>query len=99
MAFTGYEFDIMKQELLVGFDELTEDFDRVFIDDSNELEFSESYMGIRSENVREELIILHRSYSLNPRSNKIQGKIKPERVSNLRMYKDVIDQSCITTPY
>jgi HSP20 family molecular chaperone IbpA len=53
-TFTDYEFDLMKQELLVGFDELTEDFDRVFNDDLKELEFSESCTRIRSENVREE---------------------------------------------
>jgi len=29
IAFTDYGFNIMKQELSVGFDELTEDFDRV----------------------------------------------------------------------
>jgi hypothetical protein len=42
IAFVDYKFDIMKQELLLGFNELTEDFDR---DDPNELEFSESYMS------------------------------------------------------
>jgi hypothetical protein len=31
IAFTNYEFDIIKQELLVGFDELTEDFDRALM--------------------------------------------------------------------
>jgi hypothetical protein len=60
----------MKQELLLGFNELTEDFDRVFNDDLNELEFSESYMRVRSENVIKELILLHSYYPLNPRSNR-----------------------------
>jgi hypothetical protein len=27
IPFADYEFDIMKQELLIGFDELTEDFE------------------------------------------------------------------------
>ena len=51
IAFTDYGFNIMKQELSVGFDELTEDFDRVLND---ELEFSESFVRIRSENITEE---------------------------------------------
>jgi hypothetical protein len=86
IAFVDYEFDVMKQELLLGFNELTEDFDRVFNDDLNELEFSESYMGVRGENVRKELILLHSSYPLNTRSNKNTRKnktrksVKPEPV-------------------
>jgi hypothetical protein len=41
-ALADYEFDIMKQELSLGFNdfnELTEDFDRVFNDDPNEWNF------------------------------------------------------------
>jgi HSP20 family molecular chaperone IbpA len=72
-AFADYEFDIMKQELLLGFNELTElteDFDNVFNDDPNELGFSESYVRVRSENVIKELNLLHSSYPLNLRSNR-----------------------------
>jgi HSP20 family molecular chaperone IbpA len=76
IPFADYELDIMKQELLIGFDELTEDFDRVFDDDLNELEFSESCMRVRGENVRKELILLHSSYLSNPRSNKNTRKNK-----------------------
>ncbi len=79
IAFSDYEFDVMKQELLLGFNELTEDFDRVFNDDLNELEFSESYMRARSENVMKELILLHSSYPLNTRSNRNTRKNKTRR--------------------
>jgi HSP20 family molecular chaperone IbpA len=79
IAFVDYKFDIMKQELLLGFNELTEDFDRVFNDDPNELEFSESYMRVRSENVIEELILLHSSYPLNLRSNRNTRKNKTRK--------------------
>jgi HSP20 family molecular chaperone IbpA len=79
IPFADYEFDIMKQELLIGFDELTEDFDRVLNDDPNELEFSESYMRVRGENVRKELILLHSSYPSNPRPNKNTRKNKARK--------------------
>jgi HSP20 family molecular chaperone IbpA len=79
IAFVDYKFDIMKQELLLGFNELTEDFDGVFNDYPNELEFSESYMRVRSENVIEELILLHSSYPLNLRSNKNTRKNKTRK--------------------
>jgi hypothetical protein len=79
IPFADYGFDIMKQELLIGFDELTEDFDRVFNDDPNELEFSESYMRVRGENVRKELILLHSSYHSNPRPNKNTRKNKTRK--------------------
>lgn len=77
IAFTDYEFNIMKQEMSVGFDELTEDFDN----DVDELEFSESYIRIRSENVTE-VILLHSSYPLNPsnkntRKNKTRKRVRP----------------------
>jgi HSP20 family molecular chaperone IbpA len=79
IPFADYEFDIMKQELLIGFDELTEDFDRVFNDDPYELEFSESYMRARGENVRKELILLYSSYPSNPRPNKNTRKNKTRK--------------------
>ena len=69
----------MKQELLMGFDELTEDFDRVFNDDLNELEFSESCMRVRGEDVRRELILLHSSYPSKPRLNKNTRKNKTRK--------------------
>ena len=79
IPFADYGFDIMKQELLIGFEELTEDFDRVFNDDPNELEFSESCMRVRGENVRKELILLHSSYHSNPRPNKNTRKNKTRK--------------------
>jgi HSP20 family molecular chaperone IbpA len=79
IPFADYQFDIMKQELLIGFDELTEDFDRVFNDDPTELEFSESCMRVRGENVRKELILLHSSYHSNPRPNKNTRKNKTRK--------------------
>ncbi|HEU4446357.1 MAG TPA: Hsp20/alpha crystallin family protein [Nitrososphaeraceae archaeon] len=78
IAFVDYEFDVMKQELLLGFNELTEDFDRVFNDDQNELEFSESYMRVRC-NVIKELILVHNSYPLDLRSNKNTRKTKTRK--------------------
>ena len=80
IAFTDYGFNIMKQELSEGFDELTEDFDRVLND---ELEFSESYVRIRSENITE-VILLHSSYALNPSNkntrNKTRKRVRPVSV-------------------
>lgn len=78
IAFVDYEFDIMKQELLLGFNELTEDFDRVFNEDQNELEFSESHMRVRS-NVIKELILVHNSHPLDLRSNKNTRKTKTRK--------------------
>ncbi len=77
IAFVDYEFD--RQELLLGFNELTEDFDRVFNDDPNELEFSESHMRVRSKNVIKELILVHSSYPLDLRSNKNTRKNKTRK--------------------
>jgi HSP20 family protein len=94
IAFVDYEFD--RQELLLGFNELTEDFDRVFNDDPNELEFSESYMRVRSKNVIKELILVHSSYPLdlrsnkNPRKNKTRKSVKPapvQRRNRLNSYR------------
>jgi HSP20 family molecular chaperone IbpA len=79
IPFADYELDIMKQELLIGFDELTEDFDRVFNDDLNELEFSESCITVRGENASKELILLHSSYPSNPRPNKNTRKNKTRK--------------------
>lgn len=77
IAFVDYEFD--RQELLLGFNELTEDFDRVFNDDPNELEFSESHMRVRSKNVITELILVHSSYPLDLRLNKNTRKNKTRK--------------------
>jgi HSP20 family molecular chaperone IbpA len=93
IAFVDYEFD--RQELLLGFNELTEDFDRVFNDDPNELEFSESHMRVRSKNVIKELILVHSSYPLdlrlnkNTRKNKTRKSVKPAPVQrrNLNSYR------------
>jgi HSP20 family molecular chaperone IbpA len=79
ITLADYEVDIMKQELLIGFDELTEDFDRVFNDDLNELEFSESCITVRGENASKELILLHSSYPSNPRPNKNTRKNKTRK--------------------
>jgi hypothetical protein len=68
IAFADYEFDVLKQELLVGFDELAEDF--VINNNSNEMEFSKSYIRVRIGSVRKELVLLHSSYPSNPKTNK-----------------------------
>jgi HSP20 family molecular chaperone IbpA len=94
IAFVDYEFD--RQELLLGFNELTEDFDRVFNDDPNELEYSESYMRVRSKNVIKDLILVHSSYPLdlrlnkNTRKNKTRKSVKPapvQRHNRLNSYR------------
>jgi HSP20 family protein len=92
IPFADYEFNITKQELLIGFDELTEDFDRVFNDGPNELEFSESYMRVGGENVRKELTLLHNSYPSNPRPNKNTRKksrksVKPAPVQRRELFR------------
>jgi HSP20 family molecular chaperone IbpA len=78
ILFADYEFNIMKQELLIGFDELTENYDSVFNDDLNELEF-ESCMRVRGENASKELILLHSSYPSNLRPNKNTRKNKSRK--------------------
>jgi HSP20 family molecular chaperone IbpA len=91
IAFVDYEFD--RQELLLGFNELTEDFDRVLNDDPNELEFLESYMRVRSKNVIKELILVHSSYPLdlrsnkNTRKNKTRKSVKPAPVQRRNSYR------------
>ena len=89
IAFTDYGFNIMKQELSVGFDELTEAFDRVLND---ELEFSESYVRIRSENITEEVILLHSSYALNPSNSRLNSKIPSSTAERERreLFEDLI---------
>lgn len=88
IAFTDYGFNIMKQELSVGFDELTEAFDRVLND---ELEFSESYGRIRSENITE-VILLHSSYALNPSNSRLNSKIPSSTAERERreLFEDLI---------
>lgn len=79
IEFTDYECDIMKQELLGfnNFNELTEGFDRVFNNDLNGLEISDSYMRVRSVNVIR--VLLHSSYPLNTRSNRNTRKNKTRK--------------------
>jgi hypothetical protein len=69
IASTDYEPETMKQELTVVFDKLDEQFDRIFVDDLNEFKFSESYMEVSSETVREIDVLLYGSYGLNLRPN------------------------------
>lgn len=80
MAFAQYEFDLIKQEPSIGFDKIIEDFDRIFNDELNDLEFSESYMGVSSDNVREEVdIIMYASYPSNIKLNKNTQKRRTKR--------------------
>jgi HSP20 family molecular chaperone IbpA len=93
IPFADYEFNITKQELMIGFDELTEDFDGVFNDGPNGLEFSESCMRVGGENVRKELTLLHSSYPSNPRPNKNTRKnksrksVKPAPVQRRELFR------------
>jgi hypothetical protein len=81
------EFGVMEKELVRGFDKLTEEFDRIFNDTVKELGFSESYFGVESKVVREEMdVILYDSYPVNlspdkeTRVRKIRRNVKPVSV-------------------
>jgi HSP20 family molecular chaperone IbpA len=87
MVFADDEFDRMEKELVRGFDNLTEEFDRIFSNDSKEFGFSESYFGVGSKIVREEMdVILYDSYHVNlspdkeTRVRKIKRNVKPVSV-------------------
>ena len=80
MAFAVYEFDLIKEESFIGFDKITEDFDRIFNDELNDLEFSGSYMGVSSDNVKDEVdIIMYASYPSKIKLNKNIRKRKTKR--------------------
>ena len=80
MAFAEYEFDLIKEEPFIGFDKITEDFDRIFNDELNDLEFSGSYMDASSDNVKDEVdIIMYASYPSNIKLNKNTQKRKTKR--------------------
>jgi len=80
MAFAEYEFDLLKEEPFIGFDKITEDFDRIFNHESNGLEFSGSYMDASSDNVKDEVdIIMYASYPSNIKLNKNTQKRKTKR--------------------
>jgi HSP20 family molecular chaperone IbpA len=80
MAFAEYEFDLIKEEPFIGFDKITEDFDRIFNDELNDLEFSGSYVDTSSDNVKDEVdIIMYASYPSNIKLNKNTQKRKTKR--------------------
>jgi HSP20 family molecular chaperone IbpA len=80
MAFAEYEFDLIKEEPFIGFDKITEDFARIFNDELNDLEFSGLYMGVSSENVKDEVDnIMFASYPSNIKLNKNTQKRKTKR--------------------
>jgi hypothetical protein len=80
MAFAEYEFDLIKEEPFTGFDKMTEDFDRIFNDELNDLEFSGSYMGVSSNNVEDDVdIIMYASYPSNIKLNENAQKRKTKR--------------------
>jgi HSP20 family molecular chaperone IbpA len=80
MAFAVYEFDLMKEEPFIGFDKITEDFDRIFNEELNDLEFSGSYMGVSSNNVEDEVdIIMYASYPSKIKLNENAQKRKTKR--------------------
>jgi HSP20 family protein len=104
MVFGDDEFDRMEKELVRGFDNLTEEFDRIFSNDLKEFEFgfSESYFGIGSKIVREEVdVILYDSYPVNlspnkeTRVRKIRRNVKPVSVQG---HVDNTTGSSITGP-
>ena len=80
MAFAEYEFDLIKEEPFIGFDKITEDFDRIFNDELNDLEFSGSNMGVSSDNVNDGVdIVMYDSYLSNIKLNKNTPKRKTKR--------------------
>jgi HSP20 family molecular chaperone IbpA len=80
MAFAQYEFDLIKQEPSIGFDKITEDFDRIFNDELNDLEFSGSYVDTSSDNVKDEVdIIMYAYYPSNIKLNKNTQKRRTKR--------------------
>ena len=80
MAFAQYEFDLIKQEPSIGFDKITEDFDRIFNDELNDLEFSGSYVDTSSDNVKDEVdIIMYASYPSNIKLNENTQNRKTKR--------------------
>ena len=80
VAFAEYEFDLIKEEPFIGFDKITEDFDRIFNDELNDLEFSGSYVDTSSDNVKDEVdIIMYASYPSNIKLNKNTQKRKTKR--------------------
>lgn len=80
VAFAEYEFDLIKEEPFIGFDKITEDFDRIFNDELNDLEFSGSNMGVSSDNVNDGVdIVMFDSYLSNIKLNKNTPKRKTKR--------------------
>jgi HSP20 family molecular chaperone IbpA len=80
MAFAEYEFDLIKEEPFIGFDKITEDFNRIFNDELNDLEFSGSFVDTSSDNVKDEVdIIMYASYPSNIKLNKNTQKRKTKR--------------------
>ena len=70
----------IKEEPFIGFDKIIEDFDRIFNDELNDLELSGSYIGVSSDNVKDEVdIIMYASYSSNIKLNKNAQKRKTKR--------------------
>jgi HSP20 family molecular chaperone IbpA len=80
MAFAEYEFDLIKEEPFTGFDKITEDFDRIFNDELNDLEFSGSSIGAGSDYEKDEVkIIMYASYPSTINLNKNTQKRKTKR--------------------
>jgi HSP20 family molecular chaperone IbpA len=80
VAFAEYEFDLIKVEPFIGFDKITEDFDRIFDDELNDLEFSGSNMGVSSDNVNDGVdIVMYDSYLSNIKLNRNTPKRKTKR--------------------
>ena len=106
--FADDEFDIMEEELFRGFDKLTREFDRIFNANLNELEFSESYVGVKSETLGEEIdVIPYSSYPVNLRPNntrarKTRRNIKPvpvQRHNHLNSHNyNLVDDDNISVP-
>jgi HSP20 family protein len=106
MTFADDQFDIMEEELFREFDRLIDEFDRIFNADLNELEYSDSYVGVRSTTLGEEVdVIPYGSHPVNLRPNKntrgrkTRRNIKPIPVQRRsRLNYNLIDDNNITVP-
>ena len=79
--FSDNDPDLVGQELIREFDNLTNKFYNIFDDDLNELgDYLGLNLGIRSEMVREEVDVVvysSSSFGIRPKRRKVRGKVEP----------------------
>jgi hypothetical protein len=79
--FSDNDPELVGQELIREFDNLTNKFYNIFDDDLNELgDYLGLNLGIRSEMVREEVDVVvysSSSFGIRPKRRKVRGKVEP----------------------